>query len=515
MQKYRKTPPKMKITALFFALVVAFSFVCATLVSCGSEFSYLESDLSDYVSISETDYKNFTVTLPDLSVKDSDINRKIMGLLAEKRNHEAENGGTKMFRVPITLGDDVYIYYRAYTVDENGVETELENSTNLFGSEYKLTVGSLLFVEGFEEGIIGAVPWDYHFDPDSERLSSGAVASGDVIYVTYTSFLPDGSGAYKFNERIDLSDESLDERYGTGFRAFFEGGTVEIGKKTAYQTFSYGDGSAVYSDITVNYAFRCKNAPLTVDARFPYDYEESHLRGLNVKFDVYFNGAVIYDTPEYNEEFITDILKLDDEKLSEYEGKGIVEKHKSYLIKEIEAQKQTLKEFIIEQKMWEHFGNCAVVNKLPEDKVEEIYIEQYNQIASEYNMYFSSYYESIEEYAYNMHGYRNFHEDLMKEAENIITEKIIFYYIIRKENLIPTAEQFDSLYEELVGEHLNYYLESIYDEELAAIKNDADRQARILEIKEEMMEYYGEEYFTELTYYEFAYDDVTAFANIK
>ena len=92
---------------------------------------------------------------------------------------------------------------------------------------------------------------------------------------------------------------------------------------------------------------------------------------------------------------------------------------------------------------------------------------------------------------------------------------IIILKLIRKENLIPTAEQFDSLYEELVGEHLNYYLESIYDEELAAIKNDADRQARILEIKEEMMEYYGEEYFTELTYYEFAYDDVTAFANIK
>ena len=515
MQKYKNTQKKLRIITFLCSFVIMISFLLGTLVSCGEEFSYLESDLSEYVSISAADYKNFTVTLPDLSVKDADIERKIMGILTANRASEAEGGGVTMFRVPITVADEVYIYYRGYTVDENGVETDVENASNFLGKEHKLTVGSLSFIEGFEEGLIGAVPWDHHFDPEHERLSSGTVEAGDVIYVTYAAFLPDGSAVRKTNERIDLSVSDIDSRYGEGFLEFFEGGEVQIGKKIATKTFAYGDGSVVYSDMTVNYALRCKNEPLTVDAYFPYDYTDSSLRGVSVKYDVYFNGAVLYDTPEYNEAFITDVLKLDGEKLSQYEGDGIVEKHKSYLIKEIEAEKRTLREFIIEEKMWEHFARCATVIKLPEDMVEEIYAESYTQLSSEYRMYGFLSYENLAEYAYQRYGYKNLAEDLMAEAKKIISEKIIFYYIIRNENLIPAGEEFDALYGKLVSEHLNYYLEEIYDDELAGLKTEAEREARIIEIKEEMMDYYGEEYFRELVYYEFAYDTVISFGKIE
>ena len=205
MQKYKNTQKKLRIITFFCSFVIMISFLLGTLVSCGEGFSYLESDLSEYVSISSADYKNFTVTLPDLSVKDADIERKIMGLLTANRASEAEGGGATMFRVPITVADEVYIYYRGYTVDENGVETDVENASNFLGKERKLTVGSLSFIEGFEEGLIGAVPWDHHFDPEHERLSSGTVEAGDVIYVTYAAFLPDGSAVRKTNERIDLS----------------------------------------------------------------------------------------------------------------------------------------------------------------------------------------------------------------------------------------------------------------------------------------------------------------------
>lgn len=515
MKKYKKTQKKHRISALFSVFVLLLSLSCAALVSCKNEFSYLESDLSDYVNISASDYKNFTVTLPDLSVTDDDVERKIMGLLTENRNSAAENNSAKMFRVPVTVGDDVYIYYRAYTVDENGVETELENASNFLGKEYKLTVGSLSFAEGFEEGLIGAVPWDHHFDPEHNRITSGTVSDGDIIYVTYTAFFPDGTSIYKNNERIDLSDGKLDARYGTGFSDYFTGGAVEIGKKIETKTFPYGDGDAVYSDIKVNYAFRCNSEPLTIDAIFPYDYVESDLRGLEVKFDVYFNGSVVYNTPEYNESFITDVLKLDAQKLSEYKGHGILEQHKSYLIKELEAEKEVLREFLIEEKMWDHFIDSATVIKLPEEETEAIYEEKYTQISNEYRMYFSSHYENLEEYAYNAYGYKNLAKELMAEAEEIIVEKIIFYYIIREENLVPDGAEFDALYEKLVSEHLDYYLEEIYDDELAGLKTDAEREARIKEIKEEMMEYYGEEYFTELVYYEFAYDTVISFGTVK
>jgi len=514
MQKNRKMQKKASAFAVTVLFVLLLCITCAALTSCGEKFSYLESDLSDYVTISASDYKNYTVKLPDLSVKDSDLQRKIMGLLSLNRAKDPANKGAQMFRVPVTLGDDVYIYYRGYTVDENGVETEVENASNLLGSEYKLTVGSLSFIEGFEEGLVGAVPWDHHFDPEHERITSGKISGTDAVYVTYTAILPDGTSKSVANERIDLTRSDVDERYGEGFSEFLTE-EVQIGKKISSKTFSYGGGSAVYCDMTVNYAIRCKNEPLVICAQFPYDYSESSLRGLSVKFDVYFNGAVIYDTPEYNEAFVKDTLKLDLEKLSEYEGDTILERHTSKLMAELREEKQALREFLIEEKMWEHYANCSKVKKLPSDKVDEVYTQQYNQISSEYRMYFSSHYDSVEEYAYNMYGYTNLTKDLTKESEKIITEKIIFYYIIREENLVPSEAEFDALYEKLVSEHLNYYLEEIYDDELASLKTEAEREARILEIKEEMMDYYGEEYFRELVYYEFAYDTVISYGKIQ
>ena len=207
-------------------------------------------------------------------------------------------------------------------------------------------------------------------------------------------------------------------------------------------------------------------------------------------------------------------MKLGDKELSKYDG-TIVEKHRAYLKDEVEAENASIREALIEDRMWEYYREHATVIKLPEDEVDEIFAEEYRQISDEYNMYFSSYYSSVEEYAYNAYGYSNLKAELLSEAEIIITEKIIFYYIIREENLVPTDDKFDELYDKLVTNHLNYFLTDIYDDELASLKTEAEREARILEIKEEMMDYYGDEYFTELVYYEYAYDTVKAFATIK
>ena len=143
MHKNGKT--KIKIASILFISAVLLSFLCGTLTSCSDGFSYTESDLTEYVQISESDYKNYTIEVPTLAVTDADIERKIMGLLSANRASSPSNKGAKMFKVPVSVGDNVYIYYRGYTVDENGVETEVDNTSNLLGSEYKLTVGSLSF----------------------------------------------------------------------------------------------------------------------------------------------------------------------------------------------------------------------------------------------------------------------------------------------------------------------------------------------------------------------------------
>ena len=96
----------------------------------------------------------------------------------------------------------------------------------------------------------------------------------------------------------------------------------------------------------------------------------------------------------------------------------------------------------------------------------------------------------------------------------MVTEKLIFYYIIRKENLVPTDEEFQARYNENVAEILSYYTDNIYRDELQSIKNEADREKRIAEIKAEMMNYYGEEYFAEMVYYEHCLDGFMSLPNV-
>ena len=103
---------------------------------------------------------------------------------------------------------------------------------------------------------------------------------------------------------------------------------------------------------------------------------------------------------------------------------------------------------------------------------------------------------------------------MQSEAESIVLEKLIFYYIIREEGLIPSNADFKATYEKFIGEHLDYYVSYIYAEELAKITDESEKAKRIEEIKGEMMDYYGEDYFRELVYYDYAYDDIISYAKI-
>ena len=284
MQKYKRKQKKIRLTSLFFTFVFILCFACTVLTSCNNEFSYLKSDLEDYVQISETDYKNFIIEIPDFSVSDADVERKIMGLLTAKREAQAANDGTKMFRVPITFGDEVYIYYRGYTVDENGIETDIDGACNFFGEIHELGIGSASFVKGIEEGLIGKVPKE---NATFSLIETGNVQFGDVIYVSYQALLPNGKIETATKKRIDLSDSCVDSLYGEGFGKSFLG--KAIGETTKNAVFGTEDGSIVYSSMKVEAITRCENLDnvITVDAYFPADYREETLRAKWVKFDIY------------------------------------------------------------------------------------------------------------------------------------------------------------------------------------------------------------------------------------
>ena len=65
-----------------------------------------------------------------------------------------------------------------------------------------------------------------------------------------------------------------------------------------------------------------------------------------------------------------------------------------------------------------------------------------------------------------------------------------------------------------MDEHLDYYLEEVYAEELEKIEDNAEREERIAEITKEMFDYYGKKYFEENVYYNYALEELLKFANV-
>ena len=513
------------ISGVAAILVLAVVFGLVAVIIMQRDFDYMKDNLSKYIEISEKDYKNYELTLSFDEVTDKDVERKIMALLYQNRDKDPQYNGGNVTNLPISVGDKVHLYYRGYTVDENGRQTEVAGASNIFGNISTLEIGSLSFIPGFEESLIGVNPKDF---ARLELETAGTVLAGDTIYLTYSAMLPDGKTVQKVSERIDLSENGIDALYGTGFKDYFEGvknpdgkvGTQkEIGKKISESvTFPYGAGSAVYFDMTVTHAQRASENILTIDAHFPADYQEKSLRGLDVKFDVYIKYINVYNTPEYNEKFITDTLKLTAEELSPYSGESLVEKHRSYLKALATEENEEKKSTLTEEAMWEYYHSKVKVKKLPETDVNEIYKEYYNETVATYEAYYSSAYDSVDKFAKDYYGLsagESWIDHITAKAEKVIVEKMMFYYIIREENLVPPSDEFEKLYNGVVDEYLGYYADEIYKSELNAIKTEEEREKRLLEIKEEMLDYYGEEYFEEIVYYDYALDDIISFATVK
>ncbi len=516
-QRKLQRAPKSKKKVIIISLVSLLLLVGIVLGIVFSllpkkKFSYTKSNLAGYISLSSEDYKGYTVNVKKHEVSDSDVNRKIMRLLYENRG-EAEQKGATVHLFPIEVGDDVNIYFRGYVIDEDGSEIDFED--NMLYGKTTLGVGSLAFAEGFEEALIGVIPWEHSFNPEQDRFTSGYVEEGDVIYISYTAIYSDGTSAKRENERIDLSSDNIDEIYGVGFREFIIGS--QIAKALEAKAFPYGEGEAVYGDMIINCAIRYKNPPLAVNARFPLDYETEWLRGRDVRFDVWFDGMICYTPATYDEAFVTETLKLSESDLEKYEGNTLIEKHRAMLLAEAEEEGYALNESLVSEAVWKHLTGKTTVKKLPKDEINTVYEQIYATLIREFNSYYRLIYPTIDDYArakYNLTRYDSITEAMMAEAETTVVEKLIFYYIAREEGLLPTGKVFDDAYEKSVAEYLDYYADTYYKEELEKLTDESEKKEKIAEIKAEMLEFYGKEYFRELVYYETALPKIIEFANI-
>ena len=509
------------VASLLIIAIVATAVVFIVRAIRGVPVNYMKDNLSKYIVLSEEDYTGMKIDVPLEKYEEIDLIREINRLLATNKNETPEYDGKAYTSEAITLGDVVSIMYRGYYIDKDGKEVEI--STN-FGDDTTILLevgsGNIItetgtsgsFISGFTDGMIGKIPADY---TPFKKFGDGKVQEGDVIYLTYTAFYPDASGTYKqaSAERIDLS-EDIDAIYGTGFKAFLlgtaEGAEAQsIGTKLSSKTFPYGTGSAGYSDMKIEYVTRgCEDAPLTLDVTFPADYSETSLRGVDAKFEVYISSAIIYNTPEFDEKFITETLKVNVESLKDYEGVDTVEKYKSYLTKNLEKTIEDANEQIIIDAIWDILLAKVEVKKLPKYDVDRYYETYFNEVSYYYSVY-SSYYTSIDlaatDYLSLAQG-TDWRATLKEKAEKTTLEELIFFYIIREEKFLPDKATFNSMRNSIIEAHYEYHIE-LNAEELAKLEGDAYNK-RVNEIKAEVLNYYSDDYFSENVYYNYGMDQI-------
>ncbi len=500
----------------FLALAVIAGFVIGLvlIIENGKTLDYMKDDLSKYVYISEEDYKSYPVDIGLMTADDGELLRRINALLVKHKSKDAKFGGAAVHKTDYKLqvGDVANVWYSGYII-KDGVRQDVDNMSNYSSSTvYNLELGSGNFIRGFEEALIGQNLMEASF----KKYTSGSVNMTDVIYVSYDAYLADGSAVSKINQRIELGADA-DKIYGKGFSKFLVGRTIgeKISDKMVFRV--EGDvADTVYSSFTVNFATRCEADAMKLEMTFPNNYNEASLRGVTVTFDVFVSTAILYDTPKWDDAFVAEKLGESAESLSAYEGTTLCERYESKLREELEEDIKEQNNTLIEEAMWKYFKEKASIKKLPENEVSAVYQDFFNEVNNYYKTY-SSYYSSLNQCAveyFNLDEDANWREYITKKAEDTIIEKLIFYYIVREENLFPSDEEYNKIYDENMEEYMEYY-QNLYKEELAECKTDEEREKKIAEIKERMMAYYGEDYFVESVYYQYAMDVLVTYAKFS
>ena len=506
-----KTFAKILLITLIASLALGILSGCGKGSSVVYSYDYFSEDLSKYIEIDESDYKGYTLTVKMGKITEDSVDQQIMHTLYEFRSDEAKNPGKT---VALTVGDALDMWYRGYTIDENGREVELDGFSNMSSNlTYKLGIGSASMPLGVESSLVGVVIADYQ-SLESVAYKAGAVISEtDVVYLSYVCNSPSGQSSAS-GVRVDLSRDDLDATFGTGFRAAILGKTLPENGKIGSFTTTCSDGKYVYSDVKIQKAYPKSAKSITVTATLPYDFEDYDLAGNTVYFEIFPHYFTAYEVPPVDETFILEVLELTEEDLASYEGATLVEKYRSSvratLLQNNEEQLRTLRE----EAMWRHYNSVAKVISLPENAVLAVYNSDVAEIKTVWESYKTDY-PDFDEFARAYLGLTadsDWKAMLRDDAEAEVTDKLIFYYIVRKENILPTNEEYKKLYDELFDEYVVYYMEGKTEEDYSdAEKYKTERAAA----EKAVAEYYGEAFFRDQVYYDFAIDALLDYSNLE
>ena len=268
---------KKKITiavaaALVLALVIT---LVLTLVLCGGDpivysYDYFAENLSQYISLDESDYKGYKLTVKMTEVTDELVAEYIMYTLCQHRIDKPTSPGKS---TPLSVGDVLEAWCRSYIIDENGKEIELNVSSGELGKsgvgDTKITIGEGKLPIGAESALLGIVVDDYPEMSEVALKAGDVIGEDDVLYISYSVTTPAGKKSYT-NVRVDLSRTDLDAEFGEGFHAALLGKAMtEDGALTSLTTVGK-DGRYVYDGVKIAYAYPKDAKCITVAGKLPH-----------------------------------------------------------------------------------------------------------------------------------------------------------------------------------------------------------------------------------------------------
>ena len=195
----------------------------------------------------------------------------------------------------------------------------------------------------------------------------------------------------------------------------FDGGSAEN------QTLTIGSGAFIdgFEDGLIGKNIGDK---VTLDLKFPKDYQNKKVAGKAVVFEVTINSKSVTKTPEYNEEFIKANSDFDNKK--DYE-KSIKE--------ELTKSKEETAESTAKQTLWSEAVENAKVKKNPKGAIkqeQDAIIEQYKLMAQNYNMEWEDFLKT-----YMQTTDKDFQKQAKTYGKSVAKQKLVLYAISDKENL--------------------------------------------------------------------------------
>ena len=517
----KKLSKKALITIVVSAatlLAIVVGVVVGVIVNSMS-FDFEKKDLTKYVTVPDDIYKSYNVTVNIPEITEQDVLEEIYKILCAKKI-TPEGPIYSKPNVTISAGDVAYLYYRGYTM-ENDIKTYFDGGCNFYSTIASLEIGSGSFIPGFESGLIGKNQQDY---ATIEVKKSGLIADGDIITIKYSVIRDDNTIKTNQTVTIDLNDPDVDQRWGEGFKEYFIGkiidadAVIEADERLIVPTVCEGySGQDVYHSVTILSACAVDDSTkdtLVVEAKFPYDYTETSLAGKTAYFEVYIKGVDDYGVYEFDDTFIAEELKVTMDDLSAYAGDTLTERYKAYMLSALKQQREEAVNLLIEEAFWAQIMAATEVKKLPEREVDKVYDNMYAQLVALFDSQASS-----TVYANDFDGFAcaflelatgaDWKAYLREDAEEAIKEKLIFYYIVQKENLKPSEEDYNAIYEVVFADHLQDYLDYY------KITPDTENYEKELEKgKKEVLTTYGEAYFHEIVMYDYVMNEIISRANV-